>query len=152
MEYLKSDYGYVSELGQFFIPRAMQEESNIKTYGDGQVALVKCDIENEYIILKYSQTVSREEHRQMQTDNDNFSKEFRAVDELGRVVLPREFMDGLQIKPHDTLVSYLIDSDTIKIKTLVVKTERNLKCVMKNLNNTPIYLCGSEGMSKEDSQ
>lgn len=118
MDYLQSDYGYNNELGQFFIPKIMQQQSRFKACKDDLVTLVKFEVEDGCIVLSYHDTVTREEHREMQ---ESKPREIRAIDEFGRVVLLKEHREKLKISPNDALVSYLLSDDTIKLRTLAIK-------------------------------
>ena len=115
MDYQYSDYGYVSALGQFFIPRITQQESNIKAYKDGTITIVMCSIEDEHIVLRHDKTIPYEEHKMTQSSRP---KELRVIDELGRVGLLKEHMETLKISPHDVLVSFLCCDGTIRLRPL----------------------------------
>ena len=115
MDYQHSDYGYVSPLGQFFIPKIMQKESNIKAYKDGMITLVMCSVEDGHIVLRYEKTIPNKEYKAMQSDKP---KELRAIDELGRVGFLKEHMQALEVSPHDALVSFLCSDGTIKLRPL----------------------------------
>ena len=117
MDYPQSDYGYIADLGLFFIPNIMRKESMIKESKDNQVTLVECGISDGHITLKHHKTVSRDEFKAMQ---DNKPKEIRVIDEFGRVALPKVHLDELKISPQDALVTYLLNDGTIKIRPLVV--------------------------------
>ena len=113
MDYLQCEYGYVSELGQFLIPRSMQKESDINVSPQGYVTLVTCVVENDHISLEHHSIVSLEDHKKMK---ESKPKEMRAIDEMGRVILPKAQRDRLQISPDSIIASYLLQDGTIKIK------------------------------------
>jgi hypothetical protein len=114
------DYGYISELGHFFIPMVMQNESEIKCCQAGYityVTLVECKVENDCIVLKHHKTISDKEHSETQKNNP---KEIRTIDELGRVALLKEHMEKLKISPFDILIIRLLDDNTITIKKVML--------------------------------
>jgi hypothetical protein len=117
MDYLQSDYGFVGELGYFFIPRAMQNDSKFKASQDDSITLVKFKVENGCIILKHHSTISINEHKKQQKSNP---KEIRTIDELGRVFLLRDHMEILRISPSDIMKSHLVNNRTIVINRVVV--------------------------------
>ena len=117
MGYLQSDYGYISKLGQFFIPKAMQDKSQIRAAKGDLITIVQCELEEGHILLKHYKTVAKSEHKEIQQEKEGL----RAVDELGRVILSKQYRDALDISDNAILVSYLIDDATIKIRPLVMQ-------------------------------
>jgi len=124
MESLHYDYGYVNKLGQFFIPRYMQEHSKMKCYVGGFLTTVVCAVEGECIVLTFRLTVTKEEYLELKKTRDkNADKEICGIDEIGRVILPKRFMKQVQIYPPVALISYLIDERTIKIRSVIAVTD-----------------------------
>ena len=136
MEYLHFDYGYISEQGQFFIPRAMQDESELQASTELLVTLVKCDVKDGHIILSHYKTVTKDEFREMQqirkdatqfiderpfVDYSKFDDSIRHIDEIGRIILPINHRKKLNIEPHDIIVSFMINYTTIKLRLFVNK-------------------------------
>jgi hypothetical protein len=114
------DYGYINDLGHFFIPRAMQNESEIKCCQAGYITyvkLVECKVENDCIVLKHHKTISDIVHSETQKNNP---EDIRTIDELGRVALLKEHMEKLRISPFDILISRLLDDNTIAIKKVML--------------------------------
>jgi antitoxin component of MazEF toxin-antitoxin module len=124
MDYLQTDYGFVGELGYFFIPKSMQNESKIKSCQNGCFTLVKCEVENGSIVIKYHETIPENEHKERQKSNP---KEIKTIDELGRVILLREHMKTLKISPSDMLKSHLVNNSTIVIRPFVFKESYELE-------------------------
>ena len=118
MDFLQSEYGFISELGQFFIPKAMQGESEIQAVQGEFITLVQSAVEDEHIVLKHHKSVTKAEYYKIKKDE---FIDMRAIDELGRVVLPKHHREQLNIAANDTLVCYLIDRCTIKIRRLVAQ-------------------------------
>ena len=120
MAFTQFNHGYVSELGQFNIPRSIQSQCNIKIAPEGQVTLVTCAVknncDNDYIVLKYHSTVSCEAYKKMRSIKP---KGVQAIDEFGRVILANELRKSLQISSQDALVSHVLNDDTIVIRPLV---------------------------------
>ena len=115
MNYLHSEYGYISEIGQFLIPKIMQQESRFKASKDNTVTLVKFEADECFIVLNYHSTVAKEEIRKLRKAKP---KEIRVIDVLGRVVLPKHHRERLKISPHDALVCYLVNDGSIRIRML----------------------------------
>ena len=116
MDFVRADYGYISDLGMFFIPKVMQEESEIKACKNNLITLVKNEVQDGHICLSYYKTVTMEEYIKMQK---SMTKDIQLVDEFGRVILLRKHRAKLKIQPNDILVSYLLHDGTIKIRKLV---------------------------------
>jgi len=97
----------------------MQKESNFKPYSleEDLVNLIDFEIEDNFIVLKHYKAISRKEQSKMITDINNPNK-MRSVDELGRVVIPKAYRKKSEITSMNILVIYLIDKNTIKIRTL----------------------------------
>ena len=120
MTYTQFDYGYISALGQLFIPQAMQRKSQIKAYqynNDNNIVLVKCEIEGGYIVIRHHDTLPYDEYRKMQ---GNMPKDVRAIDELGRVILARGLREALRIASHDAVKIYLSADGAIRVRPLVI--------------------------------
>jgi bifunctional DNA-binding transcriptional regulator/antitoxin component of YhaV-PrlF toxin-antitoxin module len=123
MENSNFDYGYITDLGQFFIPQNIQEHSEIKTSQQGKVTLVMCDVENDHITLKYHSTVSLDEHKKMQSGKP---EGLRAVDDIGRVILSPEQRQMLGIGYNTILMFSLLSDGTVIIKPTVTVTYNEL--------------------------
>ena len=117
MDYVHSDYGFVGDLGYFFIPSIMQKESKIKKSTNDQVTLVECGFDDDHITVKYHKTMPYAEYKTIQA---NKPKEIRVIDDFGRVNLPKSHLEKLKISPYDVAVSFLLSDGTIKIRPLVV--------------------------------
>jgi hypothetical protein len=102
-------------LGQLIIPRCIQAESLVKVAPQGQLTLVTCELEDDYIILNYHSTVTLAEHKAMR---NNKPYELRAIDEIGRVLLPKKYRGILNISPNDVLRCELNSYGTVKISTI----------------------------------
>lgn len=118
MENLQFDYGYINERGHYFIPKALQEESEIAASTDGFVTLVKCESVEGYIVISHYKTFTKEEYKEIKKDKPG---NIQAVDEFGRIVLPKSEREKLNISPYDTLISFLADYTTIKVKPFIIK-------------------------------
>ncbi len=69
----------------------------------------------------------------------------RRIDELGRIVIPKEIRKNMHIKKGELLEIYLSDNETISLKkhTLINKNEEILKCFIDSLSkkiNANIYV------------
>ena len=62
----------------------------------------------------------------------------RRIDELGRVVIPKEIRKNMRLKTGELLEIYLNDSETITLKkhSLINKNEEFLNFFIKNLSKT----------------
>lgn len=117
MEYIYSEYGYFNDLGQFFIPKIIQEKSKLKAYKDGMVTLVACSVEDGHIILKHHATVTRDEHKA----TADKPKGIRSIDELGRIILHKEHRESIDVVPLDAVVSFLLNDCTVAIRPLAIR-------------------------------
>lgn len=61
----------------------------------------------------------------------------RRIDELGRIVIPKEIRKNMHIKPGELLEIYLNDTETIVLKkhSLINNNQEFIKCFIKNLGN-----------------
>ena len=118
MRYLMSDYGFINELRMFFIPKIMQQESKFKACKDGLVTLVTSEVVDGYIVLKHYKTISTEEHAKMRKDKP---QNIQTIDDFGRVIIRKVYQEMLDISHKDVMIIYLLDDETIKITSLIVK-------------------------------
>lgn len=60
----------------------------------------------------------------------------RRIDELGRIVIPKEIRKNMHIKKGELLEIYVSDNETISLKkhTLINKNEEILKCFIDSLS------------------
>lgn len=126
MSYLRSELGFINELGMFFIPKIMQQESKIKACKDGLVTLVTSEVEDGHIVLKHYKTISMEEHAEMRKDKDK-PKNIQTIDDLGWVALRNAHQKMLDIWHKDVMASYLLDDETIKIRPLIMDCVQKLQ-------------------------
>ena len=113
------DYGYASKLGQFFIPRVMQQNSKFKPYANEEITLVKCiAYEDDYILLTYYERIAIEVYYALKTNKDLRDKGILAIDELGRVLFPKKLRTQFKFYQNTGLKSYLMDECTIRIDVI----------------------------------
>ena len=111
MNYLQSEQASINELGMLSIPLSMQEQSSFKAFNkdEGMITLVRFSIEGDGITLMYHDKTCYEKHKAKKC------KHIVVIDELGRVALPREHREELNISPRDVLVVSLIDDSTMVV-------------------------------------
>jgi len=116
MEPINYDYGYSSKLGQFFIPRFMQENSKFKPYTNGEITLVRCvAYGDDYIVLTHYETIAVELFYAMKANKDIRDKGILVLDEIGRIVFPKKLRTQFKFYRNTVLKSCLIDECTIRI-------------------------------------
>lgn len=61
----------------------------------------------------------------------------RRIDELGRIVIPKEIRKNMHIKPGELLEIYLSDAETIVLKkhSLINNNQEFINCFIKSLSN-----------------
>ena len=135
MECMYYDYGYANKLGQFFIPRVMQQNSRISSYKDDIITVLTCFVEDNYIVIAFHDAIEMDNYGDFKESKKRVKDKEKIIcilDELGRIIIPKKILKQLRMCVTTALKIYLIDECTIKIECL----GKVVDCIAKLRNKT----------------